>query len=369
MTTRFDALRTIATNALPERIPPFVTGIIGDRPSQYAKTPLLWNAAYRELGWDAVSLSWDLETDERLPGFLDAARGCPEIAGFSVTQPFKISIVPLLDRLDPLARDIGAVNTVARHPDGTLVGYNTDGQGAIDALVAALPGMDRPFLPSIGGRRVMMIGAGGAARAVAFYVASRLGANGRLRIVNRDESKAVALAAAVKNAHGVGEGGGEDALPSWIGDVDLVINASVKGQAGWRRCSDGSAFALEPYSALGSANPSAVPAARELDAAAARAWFAASRRDIAANQAAAGEMIAAMTPDAACFDLVYAPLETRFLADARLSGHATLNGKWMNIAQAADAFARRVCPPELARRGMTEDEGYRTTFAIMTRVW
>jgi len=70
-----------------------------------------------------------------------------------------------------------------------------------------------------------------------------------------------------------------------------------------------------------------------------------------------------------CFDLIYAPLETRFLADARWSGHSTLNGKGMNIAQAADGFARKVCVDALRRNGMNEDAGYRRAFEVMTSVW
>jgi shikimate 5-dehydrogenase len=366
--TGLDRIRAVVSNPQPDRIPSLVSGIIGDRPSQYAKTPPLWNAVYRELGWDAVSLPWDLE-DDRLAPFLDAARGVSQIVGFSVTQPFKVRILPLLDDVDPLARDIGAVNTVVRTSDGRLAGYNTDGQGAIDALTAALPGFDRPFLSGLRGRRVLLIGAGGAARAVAFYVARGLAQDGQIRIVNRDAATARSLAESVCRAHGVGEGGGEDALARWIADADLVINATVKGQAGWRRRADGAAFCLEPYSALGSADPAVVPAGRPLDAAAARNWFAASSRDIAENNSTAANLISRLSPDAACFDLIYAPLETRFLADARLSGHPTLNGKWMNVAQAADAFARKVCPPELTRRGLESDEGYRRAFEIMARVW
>lgn len=368
MADGFNALRGLVSNPQPDRLPSLTTGIIGDRPSQYAKTPPLWNAVYRELGWDAISLPWDL-ADDHLASFLEAARGAGQILGFSVTQPFKVSVLPLLDELDPLARDIGAVNTVVRTGDGRLVGYNTDGQGAIDALTAALPGLDQPFLPPLRGRRILLIGAGGAARAVAFYVASALQRDGQLRIVNRDAVKAKSLAESVRRAHGVGEGGGEDALARWIAEADLVINASVKGQAGWRRRADGAAFSLEPYSALGPANPSIVAVGRPLDGAAAREWFAASRDDIAQNNSAAADLTSRLAADAACFDLIYAPLETRFLADARLSGHRTLNGKWMNIAQAADAFARKVCSPELVRRGLAADEGYRRAFEIMARVW
>lgn len=362
-------LRPIVSNALPDAAAAFVTGIIGDRPSQYAKTPPLWNAVYRALGWDAVSLPFDLEEEKNLAPFLEAARRTPALGGFSVTVPFKIAIVPLLDEIDPLARAIGAVNTVVRRADGTLAGYNTDGQGAIDSLTLALPGMGEPFMSSLDGRQVLMVGAGGAARAVAFFLAERIGPKGSIRIVNRDGGKARDLAQALAASGASAEAGGEDLLVDWARETDLLVNSSVKGQAGWRRAASGAAFMLEPYSSLGPASPAQIAPERALDAAASREWFVASREDIDRNAAESRRTAASLPVRTACFDLIYAPLETRFLADARWSGHATLNGKWMNIAQAADGFARKVCVDALRRSGMNEDAGYRRAFEVMTSVW
>jgi len=356
------------SNSLPEVHQQVVTGIVGDAPSRYAKTPPLWNAVYRDLGWDAISLPWDV-TAEGLGGFVKAARQTESIVGFSVTNPHKIAIVPLLDDLDPLARQIGAVNTVARQPGGGLRGYNTDGQGAIDALTMRLPGLEGPFIDGLAGRRVTMIGAGGAARAVAFYLGSHLGPGGALRIVNRDAGKARALGDAVRTEYGVGEGAGEDRLRAWIGDADLVVNASLKGQSGWRRRGDGRAYLLEPYSALGPADPASIDGAKPGGQFATREWFLASLTDLRKNVAAGLEAIAEMPAHAACFDLIYSPLETRFLRDARESGLATQNGKWMNVAQAADAFARKVCTVALREQGISEDAGYDRAFAVMARVW
>jgi shikimate 5-dehydrogenase len=361
-------LQPHVTNPLPVVSQALVTGIVGDAPSKYARTPPLWNALYRDLDWDAVSLPWDV-APEALGAFVDAVRGTPPVAGFNVTNPYKIAIMPFLDDLDPLARQIGAVNTVARESGTRLVGYNTDGQGAIDALTMRLPGQERPFGDALAGRSVLMIGAGGAARAVAFYVAKALGENGRLRIVNRDAAKAADLATALHAACGVGEGAGEDRLADWLADADLVINSSLKGQTGWRRLADGSACQLEPYSALAPADPARVPAGLPLDAAASRRWLLASRADLQENWTRGLDAIARLRPDAACFDLIYAPLETTFLRDARLAGHATQNGKWMNIAQAADAFARKVCRETLVARGLTEQSGYDRALQVMTRVW
>ncbi len=368
MSDTLSLLRPIVSNDLPSASAALVTGIIGDRPSQYAKTPPLWNAVYRTLGWDAVSLPFDLD-DANLEPFLDAARRTPSLGGFSVTQPFKIAVVALLDEIDPLARAIGAVNTVVRRPDGRLIGYNTDGQGAVDSLTLALPGAGPAFLSSLEGKRVVMIGAGGAARAVAFYLAERIGSRGSMRIANRDASRSRELAAALAASGSVAEGGPETELEGWLSEANLVVNASVRGQAGWRKTPSGAAFLLEPYSSLGPAEPAEIPAGRALDGEASREWFRASREDIDRNAAASRRMAVALSPAAACFDLIYAPLETRFLADARWSGHDAMNGKWMNIAQAADGFARKVCVETLRKNGLVEDEGYRTAFEVMSSVW
>jgi shikimate dehydrogenase len=368
MAPRIDErLRPIITNTLAPVHADVVAGIVGDEPSKYAKTPILWNAVFRELGWNAVSLCWDVAPSS-LQDFVAAMRASKEIAGFSVTVPYKVAIVPLLDRLDPVAAGIGAINTVVRETDGALVGFNTDGQGALDALTRRLPGMDHPFVDRLAGLNVLLIGAGGGARGTAFYLASQLGPGGVLRIVNRSASKARDLATAVQSAYGIGEGGGEDELDRWLPDADLVVNATVKGQSGWRRSSDG-AFLVEPYSALAAASPAVIKADRPLDHAAAREWFQASAPDVRSNVTAGLDRVAALKPSAACFDLVYSPLETRFLTDARIAGHRTLNGKWMNVGQAADSFARRVLGDHLAAHGLAGDAGYDRVFEIMVRVW
>ena len=368
MPNAFVRLQPHVTNQLPEIAPRVVTGIIGDRPSQYAKTPVLWNAVFREFEWDAVSQPWDLESSQ-LSTFLEAARQCEDLLGFSVTVPFKTAVVPLLDDLDPLARDVGAVNTVVRQSNGYLVGSNTDAQGAIDAITGELPGRSGRFLDTVKGRRVVLIGAGGAARAVAFALATEMGNTGSLSIVNRAGLKAEELATAVCHVHGIGKAASETDLNSLLAKADLVVNASTKGQAGWRQGSAGGAFILEPYSALAPASPMQLDASVTLDSRASREWFVSNFDDINSNAQTAREAIRVLSDTASCFDLVYAPLETRFLADARLAGHQTMNGKWMNIGQAADAFVRKVCAPELDARGIESEVAYRTVFERMAGVW
>ena len=132
---------------------------------------------------------------------------------------------------------------------------------------------------------------------------------------------------------------------------------------------DGSAFVLEPYSALAPACPGQLPPDRPLDDQASHAWFIASREDIDRNACVGRQAVAALRRGVPCFDLIYAPLETRFLADARLAGHPILNGKWMNVAQAADAFATKVCATELRSHGIEPNTGYEQAFEIMAGVW
>ena len=103
-------------------------GIIGDRPSQYAKSPSLWNAVFKALELDATYLAFDVD-EPKLKGLCDALRGSERLLGCNVTVPYKVKILEYLDDLDPKARGIGAINTIVRTGDGRLIGYNTDGSG------------------------------------------------------------------------------------------------------------------------------------------------------------------------------------------------------------------------------------------------
>lgn len=114
----------------------------------------------------------------------DAVKGLKAIgaSGFNVTVPHKSSIIPLLDEIDPLAREIGAVNTVVNQ-DGKLIGYNTDGPGFLKGL--------NGLLPEIKGKNILIIGAGGAARAIYFTLAKAGAKN--IDIYNRTAARAQEL--------------------------------------------------------------------------------------------------------------------------------------------------------------------------------
>lgn len=372
----------MATNLI-ERLEPFIsntldaelsrrsvlTGIFGDRPSTSAKSPFLWNAAFQGLDLDAAFLSFDV-SQEKLPGLVGALREIPAYLGGSVTVPYKTAIMELLDEVDVRAQQIGAVNTVARTSDGGLIGYNTDAQGAIDSIKRQMPGQQSPFLSNLSGLKVLLVGSGGAGKAVAFAIAEEVGQSGRIVIANRTPESASDLAKNVNAAYGNAESVSEQDLSSVLAESQLVINASVRGQSGLRQLPQGKVTCLDPYSALGPANPAVMNETEYPDSPAImRAWYQASFDDISENHERSGQAILRSNPKAAYLDIIYSPLESALLTQARLAGHATLNGKGMNLAQAVDGFVNRVMKPFIQRKGWEPEQLYNKVFEEMARIW
>ena len=182
-----------------------VYGVIGD-PVGHSLSPLMQNAAFRKRRMNAVYLPF-LVSDLR--DFL-AAIGPLGIKGFSITLPHKESILRHLDGCDPLAAAIGAVNTVVVRAGGKLYGYNTDYVGVLRALERRIP---------LRGSRVLIVGAGGAARAVAFALAQ---AAASVCICARRPARAKALAKAV---------GGETIARGRLKKefFDAIVNATPVG--------------------------------------------------------------------------------------------------------------------------------------------
>lgn len=168
-----------------------VYGLLGN-PVAQSKGAALHNAAYEATGVDAVYVPFLCDSPTDLVRSFDAADEVlgADCAGFSVTIPHKTAAMELCDELDPLAERIGAVNTLVRMAGGGFKGYNTDSSAAIGAIVSALEDAGAGTDP-LKGRPVVVIGAGGAGRALAAG-AQALGA--RVTIVNRTADKAVALA-------------------------------------------------------------------------------------------------------------------------------------------------------------------------------
>jgi len=157
-----------------------VFGVIGN-PIGHSLSPLLHNTGYLAAQKDAVLLPFLVES---LGEFVKAIPGFG-VRGFSVTLPHKTAIFRYLDDCDPLAEEIGAVNTVTVMRNGRLAGRNTDYIGIVRALEAAM---------TLKGSRVLLYGAGGAARAAAFAVSK---AGGEVVVCTRREAAARQLARAV----------------------------------------------------------------------------------------------------------------------------------------------------------------------------
>ena len=338
----------------------YFAGIIGDRPSQYAKSPTLWNAAFKSLRWEALFVPFDVNSHQ-LAGMVTALRRSDRLLGFSVTVPYKVSILEHLDELDPKARQIGAVNTVVRTPEGRLIGYNTDGIGFLRTL--------SPLFASLRGLTVVMIGAGGAARAVGFYLAEAIG-DGALFIANRTRESADSLAREIHSSYRNASALDEKDLPQVAASADLIVNCSTRGQGGIRKLSDGSQTILEPYSCLAPASPvsfrdESVPSGEEFH----RHWFEQSYPDIERNNRLSAEVVVKIQSSTIGYDLIYSPLESVFLRQMRLTGHRVIQGKQMNIEQAADAFCEKVCRRILSEAGLGAPATFQGIVKVMSEVW
>jgi shikimate dehydrogenase len=176
------------------------------------------NASFAADGLDFVYVALDVRPED-LPA---AVKGATVLGlrGFNATMPHKRALPPLLDEVDAAAGISGAVNTVAIEPDGRLLGYDTDGGGLVEACKEAGIALPR--------RRVLLLGAGGAAASIA--VALNEGGISQLRIVNRNTRHAEELADKLRAMEG-GEVNvyGPDALNEAARDAQIIVNATPLG--------------------------------------------------------------------------------------------------------------------------------------------
>jgi shikimate dehydrogenase len=340
ITNRIDAA------ALGERR---LAGVIGDSPSRYSRSPALWNAAFRLLEIDALYVALDVAADH-LRDLLSALRNSERLLGVNVTVPHKANAIEYLDAIDPAAARIQAVNTIARTPDGRLIGYNTDGSGFIESILQPEPGHSKPFIESVRSLKVLLLGAGGSARAVAFHLADVV-TDGELIICNRTRANADALAEEIRRQGGNTRAVPESELPQAALEADLIVNCTTKGQQGLRTRERGRLIAMEHYSAL------------------APVGAAAGTADIERNHRLSLELAAAMPKDAAFYDLIYAPAETAFLRHARMTGHRTMNGKAMIIRQAALGLIHHLCRQDIEIKGRATADVYNRTVEAMYQAW
>lgn len=274
----------------PMLLPTELYGIIG-YPLGHSQSPRVHNEAFRAAQLPKVYLAWPTPP-EALPALVDAVRALP-IAGLSVTIPHKENIIPLLDAITPAAQEVGAVNTLFWR-DGALCGHNTDKEGFMAPLRALGLGTQGQRQEQEQGQELeqgktaLVLGAGGAARAVL----AGLQALGYTKIVltNHNMPKAMALAHAFQVQVVPWEERASIA-------ADIIVNATPLGMRGDRE--DQSPYPAAAFHAL-------------------------------AKSKKRGQGLA--------YDLVYTPLHTRFLTEARAAGWDIQDGLSMFVAQANEQF-------------------------------
>ena len=354
-------VNTLDDSALGEKS---IAGVIGDTPSHYSRSPRLWNAAFDDLGINAVYLPFDVD-DAHVGNLLAALKDTERFIGVNVTVPYKVRVTDYLDELDPGAQRIQAVNTIVRSRSGRLIGYNTDGEGFIESILTRQPGRAEGFLSSLKEMTVLLLGAGGSARAVAFHVSDLL-EGGQLVICNRTLQHAISLAADLQKARRNALGISEKEMVDWAPKADCIINCTTKGQGGVRKLPNGMAVTLKPYSALAPARPPAF--AESISQEQNTRLPATAAADIDANNNISMALARCVPPETRFYDLIYHPEETIFLRHGRMTGHPTMNGKGMIVNQATIAF-KLICSAELQARSIDNAQTYKQILEVMYRAW
>jgi len=265
-------------------------GVIGD-PVEHSVSPAMHNAAFKKMGLDYWYVPFRVKP-EKLAEAIAGMRAL-NIRGLNVTLPHKVAVIPFLDELDPLAEKISAVNTIVNE-GGTLTGYNTDATGFLQALLES--GVEPK------GKNVVILGAGGASRAISFILAER-GSN--LVIVNRTLDKARELAGRLSDIFRRETRAlklDEENLTSVLEEADILVNTTSVGM---------------------SPNIDETPVSPTL-----------------------------FKPNLIVFDVVYNPSQTRLLTEAEQAGAKTISGIEMLVWQGASAFEKWTglkAPAELMR--------------------
>ena len=253
-----------------------VCGVIGD-PIEHSLSPTIHNAAFNYLKLDFVFLAFRVKAAD-LENAIQGMRGLG-IHGLNVTMPHKSTVIGCLDEVDSTVKFLGSANTIL-NKDGKLSGFNTDGVGALKAL--------RENGAKLSEKKVLLLGAGGAAKAIAFALAEEVG---ELVVLNRTAEKAKRLAEAleqISNKKVVGGSLSPDTIVKNLQDSDVLINATSVG--------------MHPE-----ANQSIVPPQ----------W---------------------LRSDLTVMDIVYNPVETKLAKDAKAVGARVISGVEMLIYQGAASF-------------------------------
>jgi len=273
-----------------------VYGVIGD-PIEHSLSPQMHNAAFKKLGLNCIYLPFRVALRD-LRSAMMGMRAL-NIRGFNVTTPHKTAVIKFLDELDEAAQEVGAVNTI-HNDEGRLIGYNTDGLGALKAL------QEQNEDPSE--KRIVLIGAGGAARAIAFSLAGRARS---ILILNRSKHRAVKLANDVERRLGkkiLARPLAGNLLLEALRGADILINATSVGM------------------------------------------YPRTDQTLATRRA--------LHPDMVVFDIVYNPVKTLLLREAEAAGAKTISGVGMLVHQGAEAFkiwTDHSPPIEVMRRALMKE--------------
>ncbi len=252
-----------------------ICAIIGD-PVEHSLSPIMHNAAFEELGLNLVYITFEVNS-RNLKRAILGARSLG-ILGLNITMPHKNAAIKYLDELDAVAKAINAVNTVVNQ-QGTLIGYNTDGAGVIRAL------KENHVYPL--DKKLVLLGAGGAAKAIAYQVSQEVK---ELVILNRTLDKAKKLTEMLKNS-GIkikNQILSSNVLKKELSTADILINATSVG--------------MSP-----NINRSPVPSEY-------------------------------LRSDLDVMDIIYNPIKTKLLEDAKIVGAKIVTGIDMLIYQGAVAF-------------------------------
>ena len=266
-------------------------GVIGN-PIEHSLSPAIHNAAFQKLALNFVYLAWKVD---RIGDAVRGLRALGNFRGASVTIPHKVAVLPLLDEVDTTARHIGAVNTIVAE-EGQLVGMNTDATGALRAL--------REGNAPLKGASVVIVGSGGAARAIAFALAAEAEVR-RLHLMGIELDERRNLATDLRDKTGVSveeEDLDEGRLKNVLPEARVLIHCTPVGMA--------------PKIGRSCIPPKFLH--REL----------------------------------IVMDVVYNPRETKLLIDARTAGCRTISGLEMFLYQAVAQFERwtgRSAPIEVMR--------------------
>ena len=267
-------------------------GIIGN-PVEHSLSPAIHNAAFRKLGLDLVYLAFRVQD---IGAALNGLRALGNARGFSVTISHKVAAIPFLDEMEPTAKHIGAINTIVVE-DGRLKGYNTDASGALRAL--------REGGALLDGHRLLILGSGGAARAIAFAVATETGIAG-LTILGIEEAERQKLVKDLRAKTGIPIEDGPltlDMLRNWVPHVRTLIHCTPVG--------------MHPH-----VNESCVPSNL-------------------------------LRPELTVMDIVYNPRETRLLQEARAAGCRIISGLDMFLNQALlqfELWTKQPAPSDVMRQ-------------------